>query len=183
MLLISLPMGIVALAHGVVLKYDLVRSLRYPLDMRATFRGKRLFGENKTFRGLLVHLIFSILGTYISGLIQEGCFGETKEIADLRVDFVLIGSILGFGMSLGELPNSFIKRQLNIQPGTRPKGYKGAFFFFLDQVDMVFGIWLFLPFFIRSSLRMFLLHLCLFLCLHPLVAWLGFHLKMRKTKT
>lgn len=176
-------MGIVALAHGVVLKYELFAFLKYPLDMNATFRGKRLFGENKTLRGLLMHLVFSIIGTYISGLIQDRFLVETKVFADLRADFLLIGSILGFGMTLGELPNSFLKRQLNIQPGTRPKGNKGIFFFFLDQVDMVFGIWLFLPFFVRPSPRMFLLHLCLFLTLHPLIARIGFLLKMRGTKT
>ncbi|MFN3534156.1 MAG: hypothetical protein ACK4WB_02065, partial [Desulfatiglandales bacterium] len=76
-----------------------------------------------------------------------------------------------------------IKRQLSIRPGMRPKGGAGILFFFLDQVDMVFGIWIFLPLVAQVSLRTFFLHLLLFLIFHPLVTYIGFLLRMRGTKT
>jgi len=57
----------------------------------------------------------------------------------LRFDPFLTGLVLGFGYSLGELPNSFLKRRLEM--GTRhvlPYPYSGLFRIF-DQIDSVIG--------------------------------------------
>ena len=52
--------------------------------------------------------------------------------------------LLGIGMTFGELPNSFLKRQLEIPPGRKKKGPLGILFFVFDQVDLIIGIWIFL---------------------------------------
>ena len=62
---------------------------------------------------------------------------------------LLIGLLLGLGYALFELPNSFLKRRLDITPGKTLKGFMKGFFVFLDQADSVFGcalvVWLFYP--------------------------------------
>jgi hypothetical protein len=93
-----------ALLHGLCIRFKLASALARPLDGGAQFRGRRLFGDNKTFRGLL----FVGLGT---GLL----FPLWVHLPDLARFTGLEKSGLGFGVGvcamLAELPNSFLKRQ------------------------------------------------------------------------
>ena len=41
----------------------------------------------------------------------------------------------------GELPNSFLKRRLDIAPGSRRRSAGGVALALLDQGDLVLGIW------------------------------------------
>jgi hypothetical protein len=43
---------------------------------------------------------------------------------------------------VGELPNSFLKRRLNIAPGTQRRSAGGLAMILLDQADLVPGVWL-----------------------------------------
>jgi hypothetical protein len=56
----------------------------------------------------------------------------------------LVGLLIGLGTVAGELPNSFLKRQLDIAPGTRRRSAGGVALAVLDQGDLVLGIWVFL---------------------------------------
>jgi hypothetical protein len=53
----------------------------------------------------------------------------------------------GFGYVLFELPNSFIKRRLEIPPGRNVTGVKGVVFTFVDQADSVVDCMVFMLFF------------------------------------
>src|SRR5260370_34560339 len=59
------------LAHGLVLRFGWFRSLAKPIDGGATFRGKRVFGDNKTWRGALVMasgvIVFACALSYVPG--------------------------------------------------------------------------------------------------------------------
>src|SRR5262245_36061680 len=65
-----------AIAHAPVLRYDWWPALKRPLDAGATLRGRRLFGDNKTWRGALamgsgvlgLTLLLSCLPAYWSRL-------------------------------------------------------------------------------------------------------------------
>ena len=50
------------------------------------------------------------------------------------------GLLLGIGVILGELPNSFLKRQLGVAPGEQ----HGLLFTIYDQADFVLVVWLLL---------------------------------------
>jgi hypothetical protein len=54
---------------------------------------------------------------------------------------LLVGFLIGLGTVLGELPNSFLKRQLDIAPGSRRRSPGGVALAVLDQGDLVLGIW------------------------------------------
>ena len=47
---------------------------------------------------------------------------------------------MGFAYMLFELPNSFIKRRIDIPSGKTICGSKGRFFFLIDQVDSLIGV-------------------------------------------
>jgi hypothetical protein len=91
------------------------------------------------------------------------------------------GICLGLGMTFGELPNSFLKRQLDILPGNKKKGLLSVVFFLFDQVDLAIGIWVFLFFFIRPSIWLILLSFLITILLHVFVSSIGYALGMRKT--
>ena len=55
--------------------------------------------------------------------------------------YALLGSWAAVGFMAGELPNSFIKRQLGIAPGAAARGrFAGPLFFVVDRVDSILGL-------------------------------------------
>jgi hypothetical protein len=55
--------------------------------------------------------------------------------------FATLGAVAGFGFMAGELPNSFIKRQLDIVPGTAPfKRIWSSIQFVADRLDSGIGL-------------------------------------------
>jgi fatty acid desaturase len=91
------------------------------------------------------------------------------------------GILLGLGITVGELPNSFLKCQLDISPGMTKEGPVGAAFFLFDQVDLTIAIWIFLFFLIRPSLLLVSWPLLLTLVFHVPISSMGYLGGMRKT--
>lgn len=170
--------------HMVVVKQRWLAALALPLDGGRSWRGHRLFGDNKTWRGVVVMigagaLIGAVQGALGGGaLAQVSALGDTWLVAPTPVGYALqyggAHALLGLGYALGELPNSFLKRQLAIAPGTTGAGLVGAVFFLLDQADSVAAClligWLVFPFgvglVLLSITSMTALHFILNLALH-----------------
>ena len=94
--------------------------------------------------------------------------------------FTFIGACVGGAGMLAELPNSFLKRQLGVAPGTAPAGWASPLFWFLDQVDILLGAWLVLGPILGLSWARVLWSVALVAIVHPLVSLLGVALGMRK---
>ena len=108
------------------------RVLDSPVDLRRSFLGKRIFGDNKTVKGFLFGTLFGVLTCLVQFCLFK--YGFVKELNLIGYTFynsVLIGFLLGFGALLGDSIKSFFKRQLSIKPG-RP-------FPVFDQIDYVLG--------------------------------------------
>ncbi len=125
--------------HGPVLALKLFPSLARPLDGGATFRGRRLFGDNKTWRGAIVMTLGPLLA--MVALWQIPGFPEHLPSDAEDAGPWLCGLLVGLGVVVGELPNSFLKRQLDVAPGTQRGGAMGLLLTTLDQGDLVIGIW------------------------------------------
>jgi hypothetical protein len=138
-LLIFLPVVGAPLLHAPVLSHDLLRPLKIPLDGGATFRGRRLFGDNKTWRGALLMLLGPLLATLVLSLWPWWWHQMPDGIRSAGP--ALTGLLIGLGVVLGELPNSFLKRRLDIAPGTQDASLAGRALVLLDQGDLVLGIW------------------------------------------
>ena len=109
-----------------------------PLDGGMRFRGRRLFGANKTIRGFVMMVpaaaaAFALLGATVAADVG---------VWDLSLSsFATVGAVAGFGFMAGELPNSFIKRQLDIAPGTAPRRVAaGVLQFGADRLDSGIGM-------------------------------------------
>ena len=127
------------LLHAPVLRWDLLRALKVPLDGGATWRGRRLLGDNKTVRGALCMVLGCTLAAVALSAWPWWWDGLPRELRDAGP--LLVGALVGAGIVLGELPNSFLKRQLGIAPGTQRRGAAGWAFVALDQFDLVLGVW------------------------------------------
>lgn len=86
-----------------------------PVDLGTRLRGRRLFGDNKTWRGFVGMVPASALSF-------AGWSLAFSELWDLSLlGYLGLGAACGLGFMAGELPNSFVKRQLDIAPGEPPQ--------------------------------------------------------------
>jgi CDP-diglyceride synthetase len=126
-------------AHAPVLRFDLLRVLAVPLDGGLTLRGRRIFGANKTLRGAVVTIVGVILTTLLVARLPTWAIHLPLPLRTHPLAYALL---LGLGFVTGELPNSFLKPQLGIQPGAQRRSVLGVALSIFDQADFVPGIWL-----------------------------------------
>src|SRR5215467_9051895 len=134
---------VAGLAHSAWLRTRASHRLLHPVDGGARIRGKRVFGDNKTVRGFVVMVpaaaaSFAAFHVLVSRL-------APSVAADLwrldAVGYAALGAWAGLGFMLGELPNSFVKRQFDVAPGMAPPSRVGtAVVFIVDRVDSIIGM-------------------------------------------
>jgi CDP-2,3-bis-(O-geranylgeranyl)-sn-glycerol synthase len=111
-----------------------------PLDGGVHLRGRRVFGANKTLRGFLVMVpassgIFLLLSLAVGHPAAAGLWPLTPA------GYARLGACAALGFMAGELPNSFVKRQLNIEPGALARRrWSAATQFAIDRVDSGVGM-------------------------------------------
>ena len=150
-LLVFVPVLGAPLLHAPVLRFDLLRGLKLPLDGGRTLRGRRLFGANKTVRGAQCMTLGVLLATLALEALWPAWWDALPD--DLRdAGPALVGLLVGLGIVLGELPNSLLKRQLDIAPGSQRRSAGGLALTVLDQGDLVLGVWvLLLPVYVMPA--------------------------------
>ena len=116
------------------------RAFALPLDGGLRLRGRRLFGANKTTRGFVV--MVPAASAAFAGLVAAIGEPALAGLWDLTAgEAALLGAWAGFGFMVGELPNSFVKRQLDIAPGDAPRdGAWTAVQFIVDRLDSGIGM-------------------------------------------
>jgi CDP-2,3-bis-(O-geranylgeranyl)-sn-glycerol synthase len=120
------------------------RRFAVPLDGGRTLGGHRWLGDNKTIRGFMVmvpatSLAFALLAALLTTL--PGGLAGLWALAP--IEYALLGAWGALGFMAGELPNSFIKRQLGIAPGAAAHGRVSApVFFVIDRIDSIVGLML-----------------------------------------
>lgn len=133
---LAFPVMFAAAIHIAVIRLNLWPRLRKPLDFGRTLRGRRLFGENKTWRGAVIMIAASAVGMAL----QQWLRIPALEFFDYGLlNAWATGALLGLGFVLAELPNSFLKRQFDIPPGQQASGRAYWLFTVLDQTDSVAG--------------------------------------------
>jgi CDP-2,3-bis-(O-geranylgeranyl)-sn-glycerol synthase len=129
--------------HVLWLRHPWSLPLKVPLDGGRTFRGKRLFGDNKTVRGLIVIIPATGLSFLCIGLLRASlpAWFSAGIWPSPPLVYAVAGLLAGFGFMAGELPNSFIKRQCGIAPGGKPRRLPWRILTALiDRIDSVIGV-------------------------------------------
>lgn len=123
-------------------KSKLSQPFKIPIDLGFTCRGRRILGDNKTLRGFMLMLPASSGAFFLLGLLTATMPHVSRQLWPLTPPaFALLGFYAGLGFMAGELPNSFLKRQLDIPPGGAPRQLCAKVLFFLiDRFDSIFGM-------------------------------------------
>lgn len=164
-----------AFANMIPVFFRKINFLNYPLDFKLKFFGNRLFGNNKTFRGL----IFGILGSEIIVLLQSFLYKYELFFNISLVNYNLVnilgfGFLVGFGVLFGDLVSSFVKRRFSFKSGEH--------FFVLDQINggLGFGFFIVLSYF--KSWGLFLWVILVWFFGHLVIKYLGYLFGMYKEK-
>jgi len=146
------PVLIAGFGQVLVLKTGLLPGLAVPLDRGVHWRGKPLLGPRKTWRGVIIM-------TTLSALVATAQAEAARRSRRLRafspfdydrINPALLGVALGLGYCLAELPNSFVKRRLDIAPAGRADRFAWLQYL-VDQSDSVAGCLVALRFFYKPS--------------------------------
>lgn len=161
------PVVVGGLGHVAVLKTNLLPWLAVPVDGGARWRGRPVFGANKTWRGFAVMTgLTALTSATQDALARRYRWPVALEVhQSARVHAWLAGAICGLTYCLAELPNSFVKRRLGISPGMRVRG-RGWLQYTVDQADSVVGCLLPLRLMYRSEVGELLTALALGMGIH-----------------
>jgi CDP-diglyceride synthetase len=178
-----LPLLVGLALHGFCIKYDVLTFFCHPIDRGRSFRGKRIFGDNKTYRGVVAVSLGTAIGFGLQSLLLHR-ITSIRGIELFDYEFfksLALGLAVGVAAMLSELPNSFIKRRFEIAPGSVAKGWKRAIFYVYDQIDFLLGAWLVLAVVVTVTVGRVLFSAVLLLVAHQLMSSVGHALGMRKT--
>jgi hypothetical protein len=171
------PLFVGLIFHGLCIKFGWLRALAAPIDRGTVFRRRPLFGANKTYRGVVAVALGSAIGYSLQSLLPDLQPPVVRTFTTLGL--AGFGFLMGVAAMLSELPNSFLKRQLDIGPGAPGGGPAKVLFYCLDQVDLLLGAWLVAwPWVAPTPSRVFW-SIVFVLVLHQLISALGSLLGMR----
>ena len=104
-----------------------------PIDLGRTLRdGERLFGDGKTWRGLVGGTAGgALLGLLLSAPFLVLASSSSWSLGSTVPEALGASAVLAFGALLGDLAGAFVKRRMHLPRGAKASG--------LDQYDFVLG--------------------------------------------
>lgn len=137
-----LPIVVAGTFNMIFVKSRFLDVLKIPIDGHKEYKdGKRLFGDNKTWKGFVGMIVLTSVTLQLFEFLAT-VSSQAQELSLLpfgTFNALGWGAVWGAAYVLSELPNSFIKRRIDIAPGTNGNGPMGYFFLVLDQADSVIG--------------------------------------------
>lgn len=109
--------------------------LGVPIDAGRTWRGRRILGDHKTWRGIVSGLVTAVAGAGAQRLLHGAGLLADLALVDYAALWLPIGVLQGLGTGVGDAVKSFCKRQIGIAPGHAWVGF--------DQLDFMVGAYAF----------------------------------------
>ena len=129
-LYLAVPAFVANMTPVVVAKLDWLSFLNKPIDADKTFRGKRIFGKNKTVRGFVFGVACATIIALVQFFLAKNNLLPFSFLHNITSS-LMFGFLGGFGALAGDAAESFVKRQLGIGSG-KP-------FLPFDQIDYIIG--------------------------------------------
>ena len=158
-----IPAGIGNMVPVFAAKLPVIRKYDAPIDGGKSWRGIRLLGDHKTWRGLCTGIAGGALTA--AALHWTGLFDPNIVMT------IVIGAALGAGALVGDSIKSFFKRRIGVASGKT--------WFPFDQIDYIVGGLVFVAPFVRFSVEQMLTILLSYFLLHLLSTTIGYHLRLK----
>ncbi|MDO4283085.1 MAG: CDP-archaeol synthase [Clostridia bacterium] len=149
---------------------------------------KRLFGDNKTWKGFIGMIVCSIFTTILWGFLCHAVpYLENHNFLYMshenQIAFnIWLGALFGLAYVICELPNSFLKRRFDIVPGKTGRGLIGKFFIVLDQIDSLIGCVFVVSLFYHMNFVFFIFYVILGGVTHYFINILLYKMGLRKNR-
>ncbi|HLC64167.1 MAG TPA: CDP-2,3-bis-(O-geranylgeranyl)-sn-glycerol synthase [Patescibacteria group bacterium] len=154
-------------------RWSFLSSLNKPIDSGKNFGQRRLLGDGKTWRGLVVGFMIGTIIVIIQiCLYSFESFRNISLINYAAVNWLWLSLISGLGPLLGDLIASFFKRRLNFE--------RGAPLPFVDQWDFITSYFLLLALVSNLDWNIVIAGYLLTLIIHPLSNIIAYFLKIKK---
>ena len=166
--------------------YDIPGMAEVADGLEAAIRdGKRILGDNKTWIGFtsMVALTAASQVVWGSHCARRG-LNALHDIYRVRENTLALnlvsGTLCGLAYAVCELPNSFVKRRIDIRPGKTESGAAGKVFFVIDQIDSLLVVFAVLSAYSGISWKRYVQYICLGAGTHVGVNFVLYKLHIRK---
>ena len=186
MYITAMPIIISGILNMLFTKTKFYNNHKYPIDRNKCLKdGKRILGDNKTYIGFISMIIISIAIQVIYGIIfnlfKLNANSELYNVYGNNLPYnLLLGFLFGFIYMLFELPNSFIKRRIDIKPGETKKSLIGYLFLVIDQIDSLIGVMLVIYIFSNISFAKYIGYVALGGVTHLVINVILYIFKIRR---
>lgn len=185
MLVTMVPVIMAGVLNMIFVKTKFCKRISFPIDGGKTFAdGRRIFGDNKTRAGFFGMIVFGALSQIIWGAVCKNFPDGMNHFYTVHENTFLFnaisGAVCGFAYVLFELPNSFIKRRLEIPCGKTASGIKGAIFYIVDQIDSLIGVALVFAVIFPMKILEYFLYIFIGAFIHSAVNLILWKAKIRK---
>lgn len=169
-----LPAALANMIPIPIAKMPWLKKFDAPMDFGKTWRGKRIFGAHKTWRGLIAGIIAATLVLWLQQLAVAN-FGwaewVTAQVNYENLPTLIMGPLFALGALGGDAIESFFKRQRGTPPG---QGW-----FPWDQLDYIIGAAILTAPFVALTLWQYLWLIILWFVIHLIATYIGWLLKLK----
>lgn len=168
-----LPAYAANMAPVIAARLHFMPSLAIPIDGGQKFWGMRLFGDHKTYRGVIIGVLTAMFVGVFQYFLWLFHVIQVNSIIDFsRIDPLMFGFIGGAGALGGDLLKSFAKRRFKI-----PSGDPWPVF---DQLDFILGYIATTSLLIQWPTPIIIIAFIMTLIAHPLTNIAAYILRIKK---
>lgn len=152
-----------------------LRKLNAPIDFGRSFRGQRIFGAHKTWRGFATGVLMATVTLALQQLlVRHYAWARTltSQVDYASFPTLVLGPLFGVGVIGGDAIESFFKRQRHIPPGY------GWFPF--DQTDYIIGGAIATAPFVRLDFVQYAWLIAFWVLAQMLASYIGYLLKLKE---
>ncbi len=164
-----LPAAFANAAPVFVAKIPALQKFEAPMDFGKSFKGQRVFGSHKTWRGFIAGVIVATLTFWLQQYLVKHyawAFDLTSQVNYVGLPTLIVGPLFGIGALGGDAIESFFKRQHHVPPG------HGWFPF--DQTDYIIGGAILTAPFVPLSFREYAILILFWLFAHIAASYIGY---------
>lgn len=156
-------------------KIPLLKKFNAPMDGGKTWRGHRIFGPHKTWRGFISGIVVATIVLWIQQLLvvhTNWADAFTAQVDYAVLPVLILGPLFAVGALGGDAIESFFKRYRGIKSGK-------AWFPF-DQLDYIIGSVLVSLFFVILTPLQYVFIFVIWFIAHIVISYIGYLVGLKK---